>query len=69
MAEISAEEAIFIAYREDIKTFYNKWEKIFNTIGYMNIPTAVANNSIRIENAFKSVDYKIKWERKNNGQK
>lgn len=63
--DISTEEAIFIAYREDIKTFYNKWEKIFNTIGYKNVPIAVANTSIRIEDAFKLVDYKIKWEQEN----
>lgn len=68
MAEISAEETIFIAYREDIRTLHDKWHKIFDTIGYENVPIAVCNASISVKDALESIDYKIEWERKNNGQ-
>lgn len=68
MAEISAEETIFIAYREDIKTLHDKWHKIFDAIGYDNVPIAVCNASISVKDALESVNYKIEWERNGNGQ-
>lgn len=60
--KIDAEETIFITYREDIKTLYNKWETIFDTVDYDNVPTAVANSSLFLKDALEIVDYTIECE-------
>jgi hypothetical protein len=69
MAEITAEEVIFIAYREDLKAFKNKWRRVFDIIGYLDVPTSVANSMIPIEHEAIDLDYQIEWERNNNEQK
>lgn len=60
---MDAEETIFIAYREDLTAFYNKWEKVFEIVGWLNVPTSVANSIIPIEQEVKMLNYKIKCEK------
>lgn len=63
--KIDAEETMFIAYREDIKALYNKWERIFEIVGYENVPIAVGNSSLALKDALASVDYTIRCEENN----
>lgn len=61
---IDANETLFIVYREELKVLVKKWETIFNTIGYLNVPTSVANSSLALKNALSQVDYTIPCEQK-----
>lgn len=61
--EITAEEAIFIAYREDLKAFHSKWKKTFDSIGYLNVPTSVSNSMLAVDREVIAINYKIQWER------
>ena len=62
--DIDAEETLFIVYREELKTIVNKWKTIFNTIGYLNVPTSVANSFLSIKDALSQVDYTIPCEQR-----
>lgn len=63
--KIDAEETMFITYREDIKTLYNKWKTIFDKVGYENVPISVGNSSIALKDALASVNYTIRCEKNN----
>lgn len=56
------EEIIFIMYREDLKNFVQKYRDIFNKIGYLNVPTSVANSLLPLEDALEQVNYTIECE-------
>lgn len=66
--KIDANETLFIVYREELKVLVKKWETIFNTIGYLNVPTSVANSLISLRDAFKGVNYTIPCESKEDNQ-
>lgn len=59
---METEEVLFIAFREDLKRFIDKWKTVFDIVGYSNVPTADANAMIPLERTFKGVDYKIPCE-------
>lgn len=52
---ISKKELNFILYREDLRQFFHKW----NDNDRKDIPIAVGNSLLSIEDALKQVDYKI----------
>ena len=60
---MDAEEVLFIAFREDLKRFVDKWNTVFETVGYLNVPTTSANAMVAIEEELKYVDYKIPCEK------
>lgn len=59
---MDCEETVFILFREDLKNFINKWEMLFNKVGYSNVPIDSANALCSMESALKHTDYKIKCE-------
>ena len=59
---MDAEEVLFIAFREDLKRFVDKWETVFNIVGYLDVPTTDANAMVALKRELKSVDYKIPCE-------
>ena len=59
---MDAEEVLFIAFREDLKRFVDKWETVFNIVGYLDVPTADANAMVALKRELKCVDYKIPCE-------
>lgn len=66
---MDAEEVLFIAFREDLKRFVDKWETVFNIVGYLDVPTADANAMVALKRELQYVDYKIPCEeRKENEQ-
>ena len=66
---MDAEEVLFIAFREDLKKFVEKWETVFDTVGYLDVPTADANALVALKRELQYVDYKIPCEeRKENEQ-
>lgn len=61
---MDTEEVLFITFREDLKRFVDKWNTVFNIVGYSNVPTIDANAMIKLEKALEYVDYKIPCENK-----
>ena len=59
---MDAEEVLFIAFREDLKKFVEKWETVFNIVGYLDVPTTDANAMVALKRELKCVDYKIPCE-------
>lgn len=59
---MDAEEVLFIAFREDLKRFVEKWETVFNIVGYLDVPTSDANAMVALRKELKYVDYKIPCE-------
>ena len=59
---MDAEEVLFIAFREDLKRFVDKWETVFNIVGYLDVPTTDANAMVALKRELKCVDYKIPCE-------
>ena len=57
-------ELLFIIFREDLKRFVDKWRTVFDTVGYLDVPTASSNAMVALERELKFVDYKIPCERK-----
>ena len=60
---MDAEEVLFITFREDLKRFVDKWETVFKTVGYLSVPTTIANAMVSIEEELKYVDYNIPCEK------
>jgi hypothetical protein len=60
---MEAEEVLFIMFREDLKKFINKWETVFDTIGYSHVPITNANAMVALRRELKFVDYKIPCEK------
>ena len=61
---MDAEEVLFIAFREDLKRFIEKWETVFNIVGYLDVPTTDANAMVALRKELKYVDYKIPCEKR-----
>lgn len=59
---MDAEEVLFIAFREDLKRFVEKWETVFDIVGYLNVPTTDTNAMVALRKELKYVDYKIPCE-------
>ena len=59
---MDAEEVLFIAFREDLKRFVEKWETVFDIVGYLDVPTTDANAMVALRKELKHVDYKIPCE-------
>lgn len=59
---MDAEEVLFIAFREDLKKFVEKWETVFNIVGYLDVPTADANAMVALKRELEYVNYKIPCE-------
>ena len=59
---MDAEEVLFIAFREDLKRFVEKWETVFDIVGYLDVPTTDANAMVALKRELKCVDYKIPCE-------
>ena len=59
---MDAEEVLFIAFREDLKRFVEKWETVFDIVGYLDVPTTDANAMVALRKELKYVDYKIPCE-------
>ena len=62
---ISAEEAIFIMFREDVRHIYSKWNEFFEQDEYDNVPTSVSNNMIRLGDIFMDMDRQLDCEMNN----
>lgn len=61
---MDAEEVLFIAFREDLKRFVDKWETVFGIVGYLNVPTTDANAMVALRKELEYVDYKIPCEKR-----
>ena len=61
---MDTEEVLFIIFREDLKRFVDKWNTVFNIVGFSNVPIADANAMIKLKKALECVDYKIPCENK-----
>ena len=59
---MDAEEVLFIAFREDLKRFVDKWNTVFDIVGYSNVPTTDANAMVALRKELEYVDYKIPCE-------
>jgi len=60
---LSAEEAIFIMFREDIRHIYSKWEQFMEEDEHDNAPHSVCNNLLRLSDILMDMDRKLDCEK------